>query len=279
MPSSVLSPVVSSTWEGQQLTHMPFLCRAEGQFLLVFARSLFAPRRVPQYSLSGTTRIWRLAWTLGDPHTGHWGLIHPLRTGLQANEVECSPCVSFEAGHVHVSFIATANHGTGLLRHHLFRMSGPSLDRLGPAVRVSPDECFSGFWRPDLAAFSSGRDGEIRLCGTINARLETGFQEIARVSFDADQPELLLITGVLPGETSLFGGQPQPHTIIYDVARDAVLGEVQVGGAPAYKPSMAGGRLAHVQPHPASRRRESWTVAFEDQLALVPTPVLVRQFR
>jgi hypothetical protein len=247
--------------------------------LLAFARSLFAPRRVPQYSPSGTTRIWRLAYVQYDPAAGKWGSVRALRTGLPGNEVECSPCVSIHDGQFDVSFIGTANHGIGRLEHRLFRMSGHSLEHLTRAVPVSRDECFSGFWRPDLSALATGHDGEIRLSGSINARLDTGFQEIARISFMDDFPHRLLITGAVPGESGQFAGQPQPQTIIYDLLLNAVLGELHVAGAPAYKPSASGRFVAHVRPHPTSHRREAWQVALTEKISLVPTAMPVRQFK
>jgi len=237
---------------------------------------MYSSRRVPQYSMSGTTRVWRLAWSEYDPYAAQWGIVHPLRTGLAANEVECSPCVSIHAGQVHVSFIGTAGHGTGRLEHHLLRMSGPGLDQLAPAIYVSAEECFSGFWRPDQTALSSGRDGTIRLRGTIDASLESDFEEIARISFTDDDHQRLLITGVLPGEIESFAGQPQPHTVVYDVVRDVVVGELLVGGVPAYKPSLSGGKVAHVEPHP-SPRRESWKVSFDNRPTIVPTGIVVKR--
>jgi len=257
---------------------MPFLCRADERFIILFARSTRAPRRVPQYSPSGTKRIWRLAATSFDPRTRQWGTVRPLHTGLARNEIECSPCLSTDREQVHASFIGTVNHGTGILGHRLYRMSGPGLDRLSPARPVSSDECACGFWRPDLAALASGTDGEIRMRGSINAHLETPFQEINRVSFTDDDRHCLLITGVLPGETRLLAGQPQPQTIAYDALRDVVLGEVLVGGAPSYKPSLLGGWGAHVQPVP-SRRRESWKIALDEQVTIVPTPITVKQIQ
>ncbi len=263
MPSAALEPTIQST----DLSHMPFLFQQGGDLIMVFAWSRFRPRRVPQYSRSGTTRIWRLAWQKYDLRSGAMGLLHRLDTGLEANEVACSPCVDTVEGDITVSFIGTAHHGTGPLEHHLFRMRGPSLDQLQPAVAVSSVPCFCGFSRPDLTATGSGADGYFRLEGAVQARFSTSFTEIARLSYDPNHPWQLLITGTLPNET-------QARTIIYHAKHAVVLGELQVAGAPTYKPALCDGVLA--QPLPVqSRFRESWRVAFTRHYSVSPTPIRV----
>lgn len=268
-------PALSSVWREQQLTHMPFLYRDGDLFILLFGRSLFASRRVPQYSRSGTTRIWRLAWVSGDPHSGRWGAVKSFHTGLPLNEVECCPCLSHEGSQVHVSFIGTLRHGTGDLEYRLFRMSGPSLDRLAPAEVVSDEECFSGFWRADLSAIANGRDSRIRLRGSIEAALNTGFARVERLSFDPENPQRLLITGTMPGEAGQLNGLPQPRTVAYDAAHDAVLGEFVVAGSPTYKPAVAGTWAAHVRPNPMCQLRESWTIELDNRFSLIPTTIPV----
>lgn len=249
------------------LSHMPFLSKNGNQLDLVFAWSTVSYPRVPVYSPSGVTRAWKLARGTFNTGTQAVTSLDLLDTGLECNELACSPCVSRSNGNVSLSFIGTARHGTGTLEHHLFLMSGPSLDRLGRAARVSNGRCYCGFWRSDLIATATGLDGQFQLQGQVQGNYSTSFKQLDRLSFDPDQPWHLLITG------SLIENQLS-RTIVYDAKQDVVLGELQLSGAPTYKPALSGGLLAY--PTPVDRPiREGWRLAFATSYGLIPTHVTV----
>lgn len=275
MSNTVLPTTLSSNWESQELTHMPFLSRNGRKFTLLFARSPMMGRRAPQYSRAGKKRIWRLAWTACNPKIGSYSEVKSLHTGLGRNELECSPCLSYQDGTAHVSFVGSTNHGTGEMKYHLYRMSGPSLDELAPADRVNSEECYCGFWRPDLTAMANYNSNIVHLKGAVNLRLDTDFGVLARISFDSESPERILITGAIAGDPRRFRGRPFPHTIVYDINERRVLGEILHSGNNVYKPSMCGNLLATARPGP-DKASESLKVVFSQDFSIAPTTIQVR---
>jgi len=226
------------------LTHMPFLARRGDRAVIVFGHSHEFSTRVPHYGRTRIGRLWKLRWSqVSADDIARDGVnveeSSPVETGLEPNEVECSPCLSLDKSETHLSFIGTIGHGTGPLRHRLYRMSGPDLTQLAPAQLVSDDHCYCGFWRPDLVATGDG-DGRIRLAftGGKKRQVESGFARIARISYRADFPHHLMVTG----SDSLEFEAPM-RTFVYDVQADEVAGEILANGHPTYKPALYGALL------------------------------------
>jgi len=214
-----------------------------------------------------------LYWTPFD-EAGGSGKAHRIPTGLGENEVECSPCVSRDGNGLRLSFIATSGHGTGRLTHHLYQARGTSLDGLEHPRRVSDTPCFAGFARRDLVAMADGNDGLIRLDGRIRERLETDFEQIARISFCYDQPAHLLITGISIFDRLRERASAKHSTIVYDVEQRQVIGQLQRDGRRLYKPTVCGGSLVcAAEQHHA---QEGWKLQATDRFQTNPCEHRVR---
>ena len=185
----------------RSLSHMPFIARTGGRLLVLFSRTQEVDHRVPRYGRTRTGRVWKLHYTelIEAMPAGaelQTSAATRLETGLDANEVECSPCLWLAEEKVHLSFIGTSGHGTGPLRHRLYKMSGRDLNSLGPAETVSEQECFCGFWHPGMTVIGDGSGLlQLTVADGLPRELDTGFARIARVSYCADSPSLLLVTG------------------------------------------------------------------------------------
>lgn len=149
-------------------------------------------------------------------------------------------------------------------------MSGPDLERLAPAELVTDLQCYCGFWRPDLTVTGTG-DGLIRLAFAHGEtrQLDTDFARIARVSYRADFPHHLLITG-----GDLPGPETPVRTLIYDLKGENVVGEIRVDGGPTYKPALYGTLLLLPEEVPHAQR--AWRLGVSRQPQLVPVD---RRFR
>ncbi|MES2789512.1 MAG: hypothetical protein V4719_07815 [Planctomycetota bacterium] len=224
--------------------HMPFLARRGDRAIVVFGQSQDSDTRVPGYGRTRIGRLWKLRYSeVSAEQLARKGLdleeSVPLETGLERNEVECSPCLFLGKSEAHLSFIGTLGHGTGPLRHRLYRMSGTDLAHLAPAQLVSENHCYCGFWRPDLMATGTG-DGVIQLAlaGGEERQIDTGFARIARISYRADFLHHLMVTG----SDSLEFDAPM-RTFVYDMEADYVAGEILADGRPTYKPALYGALL------------------------------------
>lgn len=263
--SSILDrPITSPTF----LTHMPFLTRHDQQAIVVFGHSHEPSVRVPHYGRTRVGRLWKLWICQRSAETLTRDGIDlreskPVATGLEPNEVECSPCLSLTDGEVHLSFIGTIGHGTGPLRHRLYRMSGPRLSRLSAARLVSDRHCYCGFWRPDLTTTGDG-DGRVRMAFATGEQreLDTGFARIARISYRADVPHHLLITG---GDEQR--ADTAMRTLVYDLKSEQVAGEILNEGQPTYKPAIYGSLALLPQQVAAVDRGWQLSVSTRPQLA------------
>lgn len=113
--SSILDRSVSTV---NQLTHMPFLARRGNRAVVVFGHSHESGTRVPHYGRTRIGRLWKLRHTeVSADELAREGLnveeSVQIRTGLEPNEVECSPCLFLNEKEAHLSFIGTIGHGTG----------------------------------------------------------------------------------------------------------------------------------------------------------------------
>ena len=266
-----------STAAVDQLSHMPFLARRGNRVIVVFGQSHEPGARVPRYGRTRIGRLWKLRRSEVDAdELARQGLdvdqSVPIETGLEPNEVECSPCLSLGEREAHLSFIGTIGHGTGPLRHRLYRMSGPDLDSLRPAELVSDEHCYCGFWRPDLTVTGDGAgvirllfaDGEVR-------EVDTGFARIARVSYRADFPHHLLVTGgdSLGPDARMSQIGRGGRTLVYDVKDEKVVGEITVDGGPTYKPGLYGALMLLPEEVPHAQRAWRLGAGRRPQLASV----------
>lgn len=252
------------------LTHMPFLARRGNRAVIVFGQSHEPSARVPRHGRTRIGRLWKLRLSeVSADELARVGLdvekSTPIETGLQRNEVECSPCLFLSDSEAHLSFVGTIGHGTGPLRHRLYRMSGSDLTNLTAATLVSDEHCYCGFWRPDLTVTGDG-DGVIRLSfnGGEERKVDTGFARIARVSYRADFPHHLLITG---GDSP--GLDVRMRTLVYDIKTEHAVGEILADGKPTYKPALYGALSLLPQEVPQAQRAWRLGVARQPQLVAV----------
>lgn len=260
------------------LTHMPFLARRGNRAVVVFGQSHEPSARVPHYGRTRIGRLWKLRISeVSAEELAREGLdadeSAPIETGLERNEVECSPCLYLSQREAHLSFIGTIGHGTGPLRHRLYCMSGPDLARLGSAKMVSDDHCYCGFWRPDLMVTGDG-DGVIRLtfADGEERKVDTGFARIARISYRADVPHHLLVTG---GESP--GLEARMRTLVYDVKTEHVVGEILIDGKATYKPALYG--ALSLLPEEVAHAQRAWRLGVGRQPQLVAGDWRFRRIR
>jgi len=232
---------------GAMKTHMPFFdgsrlvfCRAGEPVEIEVRRGGDIWRRMaenPELAArignpSRTSRLryraWKLAWCPWDDRRPR-----PIATGLPADAVECSPAMYFDASGCHLSFVGGVARGAGLV-YHLYSMSGPSLDELGPAIRAAQTPTRIGFVGPELLC--TGRGSNINLCDRQTGEeqvLTVPLAGIYRATFRADAPQQLLITG--------RGPEGHHLTVLYDLECDRIE-EVQADG-PVYKATVYGDRV------------------------------------
>jgi hypothetical protein len=250
--------------------HMPFALVNQGHWCFVFCRAESRHRRRGNYIVAARRGPWKLHWAYATvPAMGRIG------TGLPEDAIECSPSVSIEDHGLRVSFIGTCRatrhpipgRGSETTRgHRLYVMAGPSVDQLSLAAPVSDEECYCGFSRSDLTVMATGLDGRARLSGSHSGYLETSFGWLHRISFRADRPAHLLLTG------SRF--RQLPFTLLYDLETDRVLGEVRVEGKATYKPTIWD-RYVCAPREPYCK--VDWSLCYADHFELLATDVSVRR--
>jgi hypothetical protein len=250
--------------QSQHHAHMPFAFRRDRHLQAVFSQSVPRFRRRRGQIVSARPTAWKLQWVM--PFVPAMGEI---RTGLAANEDECSPTLCEAPGELQLSFIGTLRAEKPNVKtldgasHRLFVMKGPEINQLQSATRYSDEECYCGFARPDLAILASGVDGNARIVGRKAKTLKTSFQQLARISYCFDAPSKLLITGVR-GPGSL------PETILFDLDAVRILGELRVQGQPCYKPSLLSD-LAVVPVPPFCK--QGWRLSYGDHYEIRPTTI------
>ena len=162
---------------------MPFLCESidEGERVLLYAAAEEAERP-----------CWRLHVTVGNQKPQR------LETGFEPGTIECSPTAWQDESGWHVSFVSNGKPD-GLI-YRLYRMDGPSLDRLSQPISLRIAR--TGFiWRDRIAV------GEIQ--DVVHVHDSSGDRKIVipgaflyRVSYRADAPQKLLISGEWIGESA-----------------------------------------------------------------------------
>jgi hypothetical protein len=159
----------------------------------------------------------------------------PLPTGLPSESVECCPTFHEEGGKFHVSFIG----GTPTARrfeYHLYQMSGPGLDALGSATKVSAIETSVGFVSQRYVCLGEGpilnlydRMSQVRF------RLVCPMRLLHAVTYRADDENCLIITGKTERAKLLV--------LVYHIDRDET-GTIAVpADEEIYKPTVYANRV------------------------------------
>lgn len=231
----------------QMNTHMPFF---DGKYLLFCGSEHVAQQEFPNRgdifrrmlkdqglrehfaSLPKASRVsyrdWKLYYCL-------WASRQPTRlnTGLPQDYIECSPSMYQDAGQVYVSFISGTLSERGP-DYYLYTMSGPSIDRLSTAVRAVPAPTFFGFINKKYICVSHQQGISLTDRDTKKQTILTcSLQRILRVSYRAETPDILLITGV--------GDDQAPKTLHYNPT-NKVVDDIR-SSVPVYKSSIVGDQL------------------------------------
>jgi len=211
--------------EPNAMTHMPFLT-LDGQG----KRVLFYCRSGPQdFDAANQSRRWNLWVAVEDDPPQR------LTTGLGEELTECSPTAWHDDTGWHVTFIAGGARENPL--YHLYRMDGPMLDALTQPVAIQATR--AGFVHGDRLVYADPENLiHVRQpAGDFDIELPGAF--IYRVSYRADAPEKLLISGQWQTESDVFA-------IEYDLAT----GEqhlLESDGLPAYKCTILGEQTLYAQ--------------------------------
>ncbi len=244
------------------MTHMPFLTFASmpvgeearnghAQRVLFYCRS-----GAEDVDASNQSRRWKL-WIASEDDQPR-----RLETGLSEQLAECSPAAWHDHAGWHVTFIAGGAPDNPL--YHLYRMDGPDLDRLSKPVAVHPTR--AGFIRADRLVYASVENLiHVRQpSGDFDIELPGAF--IYRVSYRADEPDKLLISGQWQTEDDVF-------TLEYDVTT----GEqylLECDGRPAYKCTILGDQAMYA--HRIGEHFENRQIAAARELSRHPTNAAVR---
>lgn len=171
-------------------------------------------------------QIFRADWTTKS--------IFPVRCSMPQDAVLCNPMFFKESNLLHVSFIAGIPH-EARFQYRLYAMHGATWDTLCDSAPVSPQFARTGFVSP--RHFCLGSDHELELLDRVDHRryrLTTSLDNIARVTFDPQEPSRLLITGADEGHFK---------TLIFDTATGSI--HEIVGPAPVYKACLVGNRVIY----------------------------------
>lgn len=215
------------------MTHMPFLTRMpespdaeanvdQGRLVLFYCRS--GPKDV---DASDGSHRWKLWVAVGDRPPRR------LETGLPDELTECSPTAWHDDTGWHVTFIAGGAKDNPL--YYLYRMDGPDLDQLSQPVAIHPTR--AGFVYGDRLVHADPENLiHVRQpSGDFDIELPGAF--IYRVSYRADAPDRLLISG-----------QWQTERDVFSLEYDLTTGEqhlLECDGRPAYKCTMLGDQVLY----------------------------------
>lgn len=202
-------------------THMPFLARApSGDRVFFFCKPLDSATEPV---------IWKLNVQCGE--------LEPFRieTGLSEQTIECSPAAWHDETGWHLTFVAGGDpvHPT----FHLYRMDGVSLQRLSPPVALKATR--TGFvYRNRMV--SGDKNGNVVVISPDNDFvLEFPKMELLRLSYFADDPEVILVSCRWPEEDEIC-------TVVYDI-RTCAQSFLEADGKPVYKPTCFDGELYHAE--------------------------------
>jgi len=239
--------------EPNAMTHMPFLTRdGDGRRVLFYCRA--GPE---DFDATNQSRRWKL-WVAIEGE-------QPLRlpTGLNEELAECSPTAWHDDTGWHVAFIAGGALDNPL--YHLYRMDGPTLDALNQPVAIQATR--AGFVLGDRLVYADPENLiHVRQpSGDFDIELPGAF--IYRVSYRADMPDKLLISGQWQTETDVFA-------LEYDLAT----GEqniLECDGLPAYKCAVLGDQVLYAQR--IGEHFENRRISVSGVLARRPVNTIVRR--
>jgi len=207
-------------------THMPFLTRSEdGDRVLFFCEADDAFR-------------WKIFVTVGTAEPRR------LATGFSESGVECSPTAWHDAGGWHVSFVALDEHGV----YRLYRMDGPTLDNLSQPISLRIAR--TGFVYKDRLAVGEIQDVVHIHDPSGDHKIEIPGAYLYRVSYRADEPEKILISGEWIGENG------DVFCLEYDLSDDTQR-YLECDGNAAYKCTIYGDEILYAErqgPHFEQRR-------------------------
>lgn len=186
-----------------------------------------------------------------------------LSTGLPSGAVECSPAFfQDQDGMWHVSFVGGVP-GRERMRYQLYRMSGPSLAELSRPALVHDWPTRAGFVSPKHIGFALGSELHLKSRQAGDAqKLSVPFVNILRLSFCAEQPEQIIISGV--------DHNAQIQTLIYQAGTGETF-ELD-GASEVYKPTIFGNRILFAKRLKGGfEDRELW----QDTYKLRPSPLKV----
>lgn len=207
------------------MTHMPFLTvDGQGKPVLFYCRS--GPE---EFDAATQSRRWKL-WVVVEGE-----LPRRLETGLSNELAECSPTAWHDDTGWHVTFIAGGASANPL--YHLNRMDGQSLDALSQPVAIQATRAGCVFGDRLVHSDPENLIHVRQPSGDFDIELPGAF--IYRVSYRADAPDKLLISGQWQTESDVFA-------IEYDLAT----GEqhlLECEGLPAYKCTILGDQVLYAQ--------------------------------
>jgi hypothetical protein len=164
--------------------------------------------------------VWKVHYVLDG------GAIKRVETGFDV-ETECSPSGWYDEFGFHLSFIAGGNLKNPQFR--LYHMDGLTIDQLSKPIMAY--NAFAGFMYRDRLAINGPKgcdDISATACisGNMNLVLEIPRAIIYRISYRADVPDTLIISGC-------FNNQ-EPFALLYDLITDGQF-FIMCDGHPAYK--------------------------------------------
>jgi hypothetical protein len=211
--------------EPNAMTHMPFLTRdGAGKYVLFYCRSGPEDMDAPNQS-----RQWKL-WVVVEGEQPR-----RLSTSLSDELTECSPTAWHDDTGWHVTLIAGGALDYPL--YHLYRMDGPTLDALNQPVAIQATRAGFVFGDRLVHADPENLIYVRQPSGDFDIELPGAF--IYRVSYRADAPDKLLISGQWQTESDVFA-------IEYDLAT-SVQELLEADGLPAYKCAILGEQVLYAQ--------------------------------
>ena len=180
-----------------------------------------------------TYRAWKLAYSPWNDKT-----IHPIPTGLPGDVIERSPAFYREGDQIHLSFLSGMPTSAGF-HYRLYTASGPDLEHLSTPRPLEKPPLFFGFVSPLHICWGAGNTVQLsEKTSGKTFRLQTSFYRVASVTFLAENPAQLLITGLLNKKFEC-------QTILHDLTTGQT-SDLSAGG-PVYKSSLHGKQLLFAQ--------------------------------
>lgn len=191
-------------------THMPFMAKHKNEMISLCCQKI-----------SG---FWKIHQRTGDKWVR-------LNTQRPEDAIECSPTAEYRNGQWHISFIAGGATSDRLFRLHKY---------VDGEVTVAKEPAYVGFVNHKMLVHG-GREKKFTIefgGGAIKKIFESpGLEELFRVSYDAERPHRLLISGRYNGRVCSW---------IYDLSNEELY-DVEADGDVAYKCAFFGGKCYYAR--------------------------------